>query len=155
MGHHTRPPSTAAPMGLWWTCCIALAWCVRASHTLQSNSLTTCGNGESHVEVDTFHVEYGCTTNAVAFDVRGEGEISTDVEVTILVTAYGELAFERTFAPCDLHMTQLCPILAGPSQASGNLSLPTAVTSQDSIHRLYHSRSTGQCKAGVEETGNE
>jgi hypothetical protein len=96
---------------------------------LSSTGYSTCMNNAT-VEVTKLNVTYNRNTRVITFDVAGTSSKMQNVTATMVVSAYGEQVYTKTFSPCDYQMTEMCPVPAGSYSATGEQTIPTEYANQ-------------------------
>lgn len=102
--------STFATWGLPLLALSTLPARVLCGDILSTDGYTTCMTDPT-ITVNNMDIQYDRSTNLVTFDVSGSSSEVQNVTATILVTAYGEKVYNKTFNPCDstTYVKQLCP----------------------------------------------
>lgn len=70
------------------------------------------------VKVTALNVQFNRNTGQLVFDVAGTSTVSQKVTAEMVVSAYGKQIYTKTFDPCSLGMSQLCPGMFADSVAS-------------------------------------
>lgn len=89
----------------------ALPASVLGGDVLTSNGYSMCLN-DPNIHVDRLNVTYDRNTRLLTFDVAGSSSKELNVTVDLVIEAYGQQVYTRTFNPCDIHdvdMPQMCP----------------------------------------------
>lgn len=107
----------------------ALPVSVLGGDILKTTGFSTCINNPA-VKVTKFDAQYDKNTRKLVFDVAGESKEEQKVHADLIVTAYGKQVYTKSFDPCDLGMTQLCPVSGGTFSSKGELPVPEQAASQ-------------------------
>lgn len=105
---------------------------VLAGDQLSSTGYSICYDNPD-IHVDRLNVTYNRNTRLITFDVAGESTVQLNVTVDLVVTAYGQQVYTRSFNPCDVHdmnMPQICPLPATTFAAAGSEIIPEQYASQ-------------------------
>lgn len=81
-----------------------------ADDTLSTKGFSLCMQN-SDISVQKLDVSYSKSTQQVVFDVAGSSAKEQYVTASLVVTAYGNEIYTKTFDPCgtEIHVDQLCP----------------------------------------------
>lgn len=83
---------------------------VFAGDVLQTTGFSSCGS-DADIQVQKMNIKYDKSTQLVVFDVAGTSNKVQEVTASLVVTAYGQQVYEKSFDPCDAatKVEQLCP----------------------------------------------
>lgn len=84
---------------------------VLGADVLTTSGYTTCLDSAT-VKVTALDATYNRNTKIIDFNVAGSSTKEQNVTASLVVTAYGEEVYTKTFNPCDYEgqaMKQLCP----------------------------------------------
>ena len=111
-------------------CLSALPAGVLGADVLGTTGFSSCMN-DADIKAETLNVQYDRRTRMVNFDIAGESKTEQKVEATMLVTAYGQTVYEKSFNPCDYPgMEQMCPVPAATFSSTGSQEIPEEYASQ-------------------------
>jgi hypothetical protein len=79
-----------------------------AADVLQSSGFTNCANN-ADIKVNRANITFDRASGQVVFDVSGTSVKSQNVNATLVVTAYGNTVYSKSFDPCAEKIVQLCP----------------------------------------------
>ena len=81
-----------------------------AGDVLSSSGFTNCLNNAT-ITVQTANVQFDRTSLTVTFDVAGTSSTEQKVTAELVVTAYGNQVYSKSFNPCDpaTLVSELCP----------------------------------------------
>ncbi|KAF2773734.1 TRP-domain-containing protein [Teratosphaeria nubilosa] len=104
---------------------------VLGGDVLSSTGYTSCQTNAT-VQVTALNVTYHRNTRVIVFDVAGYSTRVQNVTADLVVTAYGEQVYTKSFDPCDsqYNLTQICPIPADSFSARGVQTVPEEYASQ-------------------------
>ena len=106
---------------------------VSTANVISASSFSDCAPGQTAVvKVSSFNFQFSKDTKNISFNIAGTSTTKEDVTIQLNVTAYGIDALTKTINPCDdeYHITQLCPLNAGPFTATGNVAIPQKILNQ-------------------------
>lgn len=89
---------------------------VLGSDILSSSGFSTCVDNPN-IQVQKLNVTYDRNTRVVTFDVAGKSDLQQNVTVNLVITAYGQQVYQKSYNPCDSatevdfqgNMTSICP----------------------------------------------
>ena len=83
---------------------------VLAGNVLSSSGFTNCLNNAT-ITVNDANVQFDRSNLTVNFDVSGTSSQEQKVVASLVVTAYGNQVYQKSFDPCDTatFVAQLCP----------------------------------------------
>jgi hypothetical protein len=105
---------------------------VLAGETLSSSGYSMCLN-DPNIQVERLNVTYNRHSRLITFDVAGKSTTELKVTVDLVVTAYGQEVYTRSFNPCDINdinMPQICPVPATSFASKGQEIIPEKYASQ-------------------------
>lgn len=90
---------------------LALLGRVLAADIISTSGFSSCGAGDSSIQVQNVDISFDRSTNKITFNVAGNSAVSQDVIASLVVEAYGTKVYNQTFDPCadDTKVDQLCP----------------------------------------------
>lgn len=123
---------TSARSGIFPTITVLLTLLVGATadNILQTSGFSSCG-GTSDIEVQKLNITYNAANRQVDFDVAGTSTKVQKVKASLIVFAYGQQVYQKTFNPCDnsSYVAQLCPVPQGTFAAAGSQDIPATYAS--------------------------
>jgi ML-like domain len=83
---------------------------ILAGNVLQTSGYSLC-SANATVQVQKFNISYDRDTQQVTFDVAGTSTQVQNVTASLIVYAYGNQVYQKSFDPCasDSYVSQLCP----------------------------------------------
>ena len=82
------------------------------------------------VKVTKLDVSYNKDTRQLDFDVAGMSEVEQKVTADLIVSAYGQQVYTKTFDPCDTGMPEMCPVPAASFASHGQQTIPEEYASK-------------------------
>ncbi|KAK5085342.1 hypothetical protein LTR05_004626 [Lithohypha guttulata] len=106
---------------------LALLGRVLAADIISTSGFSSCGAGDSSIQVQNVDISFDRSTNKITFNVAGNSAVSQDVIASLVVEAYGTKVYNQTFDPCadDTKVDQLCPVPSGQFSAIGEQTIPS------------------------------
>jgi hypothetical protein len=98
--------------GLFLSACLSGE--VLASNIISSSGFTNCLNNAT-IKVNNANINFDRTTLNVTFDVSGTSTMVQNVSASLVVTAYGQQVYQKSFDPCAsaTFVEELCPGKSG------------------------------------------
>ena len=96
---------------------------------LSTTGFSTCINNPS-VKVTKLDVTYDKNTRQLSFDVAGISSESQKVTADLIVSAYGQQVYTKSFNPCDTGMVEMCPVPAASFASHGEQTIPEEYASK-------------------------
>jgi hypothetical protein len=83
---------------------------ILAGGILKTDGFETCLEN-SDITITTVEVTYDSDNETVTFNLAGSSATEQNVTASLVITAYGEEVYSKTFDPCDsaTEVEQLCP----------------------------------------------
>lgn len=81
---------------------------VLSSDVLTTSGFSSCMNNPT-VQVQKMNVTYDKDTRQLLFDVAGLSSVVQNVSANLVVSAYGQQIYTKSFNPCDTGMPEMCP----------------------------------------------
>ncbi|KAF2487176.1 hypothetical protein BDY17DRAFT_341975 [Neohortaea acidophila] len=121
-------PSAATPL-LPLLFLAALPAGVLAGDVLETTGFSQCVS-DPQVQVTAFNVQYNKNTRNLVFDLAGTSKVAQKVTAELVVSAYGKQIYTRSFDPCSLGLSEICPVPAGTFSTNGELPIPSQYASE-------------------------
>jgi spore coat protein U-like protein len=86
----------------------ALPTFVLGADTISTSGYSVCLD-DANVQVTTLEATYNRNTRVLNFNVAGSSSKEQNVTATIVVSAYGQEVYNKSFSPCDNDMPEMCP----------------------------------------------
>lgn len=118
----------------------ALPATVLAGDVLETTGFSTCVS-DPQVQVTAFNVQYNKNTRNLVFDLAGTSKVSQKVTADLVVSAYGKQIYTRSFDPCSLGLSEICPGRL-KERLLDSRDHPTADTFHSPRRHLFHLRRT-------------
>ncbi|KAF2724261.1 TRP-domain-containing protein [Polychaeton citri CBS 116435] len=96
---------------------------------LSTNGFSSCVDNPD-IQVKAMNIQYDRNTRVINFDVAGSSNKAQKVEATLVVSAYGQQVYTKSFNPCDTGMAEMCPLPAGEFASKGQQTIPEEYASK-------------------------
>jgi hypothetical protein len=104
-------PSWSLRSYLWTFALLAsLPARVLGGDILQTTGVSTCGP-DADIQVNHMNITFDRATSQVSFNVGGTSTKQQAVTASLVVYAYGQQVYQKSFDPCEnaTRVAQLCP----------------------------------------------
>ena len=91
-------------------CAAALASGALADQILVTTGFTQCDSDDT-IQVNKVDITYNNDAKTVDFDLAGTSKSAQNVTATLIVNAYGQEVYSKSFNPCEAenYVEALCP----------------------------------------------